>query len=128
MIQITIPQGIGSSGVYLPVASLISNLSILTLKNSQWLRVGNTINVSGGADINITAALTATAFDITLPVPSLLTGGFFTLGGTFGISRVSTIPIIFGQPGAPGSARFSWTNGVTTGPGSISYIFSYLVN
>ena len=65
-----------SSGVYTPTLFNVVNVAASTAYECQWLRVGNTVTVSGRVDIDPTAAApTATELGISLPVASALTAG-----------------------------------------------------
>lgn len=62
------------SGIYTPTVSIVANLDSVTANPCQWMRVGNTVTVSGAIQCDATA-LTNTQFEMTLPVtPSAFTG------------------------------------------------------
>lgn len=64
---------ITSSGIYTPTVSAQTNLDALTVTAFQWMRVGDTVTVSGRIEADPTLAATATSFKLTLPIPSNLT-------------------------------------------------------
>lgn len=61
-----------TSGIYLPTVTGITNISSATTFNTQWMRVGNTVNVSGKLDfeISLNGAFT---LGLSLPVASNFT-------------------------------------------------------
>lgn len=58
------------SGVYTPTLSNVSLINASTAYECQYLRVGNTVTVSGRVDIHPTAALTTIELGISLPIAS----------------------------------------------------------
>ncbi|TXH51846.1 MAG: hypothetical protein E6Q97_17350 [Desulfurellales bacterium] len=60
------------AGTYTPTVTDGTNVSSSTAYECQYLRVGNTVTVSGKIDITVTAALATTDFEITLPIASNL--------------------------------------------------------
>ena len=60
-----------SWGTYTPTASILANLDASpTISEAQYLRVGNSVNVSGRFTANPTITATATSFDLSFPVIS----------------------------------------------------------
>jgi hypothetical protein len=64
-----------SYGTYTPTLTHVANLDASTAYACQYLRVGNTVTVSGRIDIDATAAATSTKIGISLPIASNLTSG-----------------------------------------------------
>ena len=62
--------GTTASGTYTPTWSGISNVDSVTSFSCQYLRVGNTVTVSGWVTINATADNTPTSLSFTLPIAS----------------------------------------------------------
>jgi len=61
------------AGVYSPTSSILANLDgTPSASEAQYLRVGNTVTVSGRVTMNPTLTATATSFDLTLPVATNL--------------------------------------------------------
>lgn len=59
------------AGVYTPTRSAEANHDAnATMSEAQYLRVGNTVTVSGRFTFNPTLAATATSFEMTLPIAS----------------------------------------------------------
>lgn len=68
------PVGTIFSGTYTPTATIVTNIDAITPVSCQYMRVGNVITVSG--QINIDPTTTAgTAFELSLPIASNLSGG-----------------------------------------------------
>ncbi len=59
-----------TSGTYTPTVTTNFNCSSPSPRVCQYLRVGNTVTVSGFIDVTVTAGTTSTEFEITLPVAS----------------------------------------------------------
>lgn len=68
-------------GTYTPTLFNTTNVGASTARLCTYMRVGNTVTVSGQLDIDPTATLTATLLGISLPVASALTTAY-QLGGT----------------------------------------------
>jgi len=70
----TIDTGNGAvelaAGTYTPTLTNTANIAASTAYQCQYLRVGNTVTVSGAVDIDPTSASVQTALDISLPVSS----------------------------------------------------------
>lgn len=60
------------SGTFSPTATIISNMDAVTVSEVQFLRIGNTVTVSGRVTVDPTTTVTSTSFRITLPVASNL--------------------------------------------------------
>ena len=71
------------SGTYRPTVGLLASGNIVgaTTTMANWKRVGNIVTVSGEFEVKPTTTLTATFFDLTLPVPSNFTQNY-NLSGT----------------------------------------------
>lgn len=61
-----------AAGTYTPTLTAVANVSTSTPSVMQWLRVGNTVTVSGRVDVKATA-VALTQIGISLPVASALT-------------------------------------------------------
>jgi hypothetical protein len=115
-----------ASGVYTPVASNTSNLDAgPTMLEAQYLRVGNTVSVSGRFSADPTLTATSTSFEITLPVAS-------NLGAVADLAGVAFCGSIAGLGGevvgvvANDTAQIIWvTRDINSN--SWSYIFNYQV-
>lgn len=70
-----------NSGTYTPTLTNVANAPTLGAHLSQWLRVGDTVTVSGKFDYTATVANTLTQVGMSLPVPSNITQ-LSNLGGT----------------------------------------------
>ena len=69
------------SGNYTPTLTNVTNIAASTAISCQWLRVGNTVTVSGQFSASFTAAATNSEIGLSLPVASNLSAGS-QLGGT----------------------------------------------
>lgn len=114
------------SGVYTPTRSAEANLDAnVTMTEAQYMRVGNTVTVSGRFTADATAAGLA-SFEITLPVASNL-GAIEDLAGV--ASSVSATTFEGGEVigvVANDTAKISWI-AVDTASRTWSYTFTYQV-
>jgi len=115
-----------AAGTYTPTRSAETNLdSNVTMTEAQYLRVGNTITVSGRFTADPTLTATATSFEITLPVAS-------NIGAAEDAAGVAYCGAIAGQGaeiiGVAGNdtAKIQWIAGDVTSQ-TWSYTFSYQV-
>lgn len=70
--EYTIASGL-THGTYTPTLTNVTNLDASTAYSCQYMKVGNTVTVSGQVDVNpTTAASTLTQLGITLPIASNL--------------------------------------------------------
>lgn len=67
--SITSDTGLGH-GTYTPTLTNVANVDASTAYPCQWMRVGNTVTVSGKIDIDPTTTVTLTRVGISLPVAS----------------------------------------------------------
>lgn len=74
----TSPAGIAvqyiASGTYTPTITNVTNVTSSTARVCQWLRVGNVVTVSGSVNITETLGAAVTAFDVSLPLASNISG------------------------------------------------------
>lgn len=72
-----------TSGTYTPTLTNLANVASSTMLSSQFLRVGNTVTVSGTFSITTTSNNALTEFELSLPVASDFSSGVSSLvGGT----------------------------------------------
>lgn len=69
-----VPTGTVTSGTYTPTITNGANVAASTPFNAIWLRVGNSVTVSGAVSIDPTLAATATVAGISLPIASNFSG------------------------------------------------------
>lgn len=72
-----------ASGTYTPTLTNVANLDASTAYSCQYLRVGNTVTVSGRVDIDPTAAAASTQLGISLPIASNLANANECAGTAF---------------------------------------------
>lgn len=122
-----IVTGTVTSGTYTPTATGVVNVDSVTANAARWLRVGNTVTVSGSVDIDATTAATQTSVRLTLPVASNL-GSSGDLAGA-GASDIST------NPACVVACLADFTNDaaslvlfpLTTGSVRCWYVYTYIV-
>lgn len=112
--------------LFTPTRSAEANLDAnVTMTQAQWMRVGNTITMSGRFTADPTTPATATSFEFTLPVAS-------NFGNTFELAGVSFCGAIAGQGAAisasvaNNTAVVSWVAGDVTSQ-TWSYQLTYTV-
>lgn len=116
-----------TAGVYTPVRSAEVNLTgTPTTKECQWLRVGNTVTVSGRVEaVDPVLTATATSFELTLPVAS-------NLGAVEDLAGVAFCGAIAGQGAeiigsvANNTAVVQWVATDVTSQ-AWSFVFTYTV-
>ena len=115
-----------AAGVYTPTRSSETNLdSNVTMSEAQYMRVGNTVTVSGRFTADPTTTLTPSNFEITLPVAS-------NIGAIEDAAGIAAAGGVAGQVGAINgvvandTAQIEW-NAVDTTSQIWSYQFSYQV-
>lgn len=114
------------SGTYTPTRSAEANMDAnVTMTEAQYMRVGNTVTVSGRFTANPTLAATATSFEITLPIAS-------NIGAVEDCSGVAFCSAIAGMGGAifgvaaNDTAQIGWISSDINSQ-SWSYTFTYQV-
>ncbi len=78
-----------SSGTYTPTLTNVTNVTASTAYECQYLRVGNTVTVSGKVDIDVTLGA-ASELGMTLPIASAMTAEE-NLGGTASSSAAASL-------------------------------------
>jgi hypothetical protein len=124
--QVTAGGSNHASGTYTPTRSAEANLdSNVTMSQAQYMRVGDTVTVSGRFTADPTLTATATSFEITLPVAS-------NIGAAEDVAGVAFCGSIAGQGAeiigvaANDTAKIQWVAGDITSQ-TWSYTFSYQV-
>lgn len=114
------------SGTYTPTRSAEVNMdSNVTMTEAQYMRVSNTVTVSGRFTADPTLAATSTSFEITLPVASNI-GALEDVAGTAFCSTVAGMGCgIFGVI-ANDTAKFQWVSSDINSH-TWNYIFSYQI-
>lgn len=114
------------SGTYTPTRSAEANMDAnVTMLQSQYMRVGNTVTVSGRFTANPTLAATLTSFEITLPIAS-------NIGAAEDVSGVAFCGNVAGQGAeiigvaANNTAKIQWIAGDLTSQ-TWSFTFTYQV-
>lgn len=88
--QVTAGSSTIASGTYTPTRSSETNLDAnVTMTQAQYMRVGNTVTVSGRFTANPTTTLVQTDFEITLPVASNI-GATEDAAGTAACGTITT--------------------------------------
>ena len=78
-----------SSGTYTPTLTNVANVTASTAYACQYMRVGNTVTVSGEIDIDPTVTLTTTQVGVSLPIASALTQTYQAAGTGFAQTIIS---------------------------------------
>lgn len=114
---------VGNSGTYTPTLTNITNLSASTARECTWLRVGNTVHVTGRVEATATAAADAsTVIELTLPITPASFAQTWECAGTATISEAVYRPGIVIAQGT--SARILWQAASTSSRGVV-FTFSY---
>jgi hypothetical protein len=113
-------------GVYTPTRSAEANLdSNVTMSEAQYMRVGNTVTVSGQFTANPTTTATLTSFEITLPVASNI-GAVEDVSGVAACGAISGMCAAISGSVANDTAVVTWLASDVAAQ-SWSYQFSFQV-
>lgn len=88
----------GGSGTYTPTQTAVANVDASTAYAAQYIRIGNTVTVSGKADVDPTAGGVLTQLGITLPIASDLAQAYQCSGHIM----------------SPGTNGYGWIRGDAT--------------
>lgn len=108
------------SGTYAPTLTNSTNVAASTAYLCQWMRVGNTVTVSGRVDIDPTAAGTSTDLRMTLPVAATFTALENCAGTAVCNTVAQSLPIVADVAG--GRARFL---GIPSSTANSGYWFTF---
>ena len=116
-----------SSGVYTPTDSAHTNLTgnDVTMTEAQYMRVGNTVTVSGRFTGTATLTATTTSFEITLPVASNI-GAVEDVAGTAFCGTIAGMGAEVIGVVASDTAKIQWVSSDVTSK-TWSYQFSYQI-
>lgn len=116
------------SGTYIPEVTLPINMdtaSVTTVTQSQYMRVGNTVTVSGRFTAKPLLAATVTSFEMTLPIAS-------NIGSVEEVSGTAVSGLIYGLVAAivgsesNNTALIRWISS-DMDSGQYSYHFTYYI-
>lgn len=116
--------GVGTlaSGTYTPTLTNVTNVDSSIPSPAQWMRVGNTVTVSGRVDIDPTVgATTLTRVDMSLPVASNFTAAT-NLGGAGGTLQVPITTALLSADVTNDRAIFQF---YSNGTSSIACLYTY---
>jgi len=119
-----LPSGSPTSGTYTPTLTNVGNISVSTPYTAQYMRVGNTVTVSGKVDMTVTST-TTTTLGISLPIASALTTEEQCAGTAFNQS-VSGLGAGISADATNDRATLKW-NSNTAGGVTMFYTYTYLV-
>lgn len=123
---LTVRTGTGNIGwgVYTPTLTNVANLDASTAFECQYMRVGNTVTVSGKVDVDPTLTATTTRLGISLPITSNF-GATEDLGGVaFSTTAVEGAGIF--ADATNDRAEMRWVS-VGTSNAAMHFTFSYAV-
>lgn len=113
------------SGVYTPTLTNVANVAASTAYECQYLRVGNTVTVSGKVDVDPTLTATSTQLGISLPVASNFGTAQDCAGVAFAPGIVSQGAAILGDV-TNDRAQMQWVAADVTNQ-AMYFTFSYQV-
>lgn len=118
------------SGSYTPTLSAGVNVASSTLYPTSYLRIGNSVTVSGGMKIATSATPATTSFEISLPIVSDVNSSYDLAGTAAVTNTTSTVndPIAIVASSTNNTAKFQmYWNGPAASNRNISFQFGYLV-
>lgn len=112
-------------GTYTPTLTSVQNVSSSTARQLQYMRVGNTVTVSGSFNVTATSASTATTIGMSLPVSSSLTQQWNLGGG--GATRLTTSDsaLLILADATNDRASIDWVSPAGSGGSGLEYGFSF---
>jgi hypothetical protein len=110
-----------TAGTYTPTLTNVTNIDSSTASQCQYLRVGNTVTVSGRVLVDATAGATATELDISLPVASNFSSDV-NAGGTASATTDAGNSAGILADSANDRAQMAW---IVSTNASTSYYFSF---
>lgn len=113
-----------AAGTYTPTLTGVANVGASTAHVSQYMRVGNTITVSGQVEIDATTTLTLTQLGVSLPVASNF-ANTFDCGGVGNSPAVTETFAIYADA-ANDRAQIEWIP-ISTANNTFYYSFTYRV-
>ncbi len=119
------PTGTITSGTYTPTLTNVANLDASTARLATYLRVGNSVTVSGQVDVDPTLTATATELGISLPVASALTTAY-QLGGTGAAIAIAGMSAGIQADATNDRAQMKWIATDVTNQ-TMAYQFTYQV-
>lgn len=116
-------------GTYTPSVAASSNVTSSTTYVAQYMRVGNTVTVSGKIDVVPTLSATVTTIDLNLPIASNITNDYEVAGTCYG--RQSNINTTAGSMSGLSSDQVRLLFVPTSGNGSqlfpMFFTFTYRI-
>jgi hypothetical protein len=111
------------AGTYTPTLTNTTNIAASTARKCQWMRVGNTVTVSGTATVQVTSGFAASLLGISLPVASNLATVYDLAGTSTSYSGATGIdsPSLIGDT-VNDRASMKWVSQVAT---SFDYTFTF---
>lgn len=104
-----------ASGAYTPTVTASLNLSAVGAKACQWVRVGNSVLVSGAFTADPTSAATTTALFISLPVTSTFAAGEQAGGVAFASAAAGSGASVIGAlDSGVGKLQVTWVSNDVT--------------
>lgn len=114
-----------SYGTFNPIPSGSINLDSDPAESAaQWMKVGNTVTVSGKITADITAAATTTSFRLTVPFPSNFANDYEAGGTAASNSVAGQVAAIKARAG--GDVVFEWVS-IGTASQEMFYSFTYQI-
>lgn len=115
-----------TSGTYTPTLTNVANLDASTAYQCQYLRVGNTVTVSGLVDVDPTLTATTTQLGISLPVASNL-GAIEDCAGTAACPTIDSQSAAILADATNNRAQMEWKSGdVTNQPMYFSFTYQVI--
>lgn len=124
----TLDTTVLDNGTYAPTRTIVSNLASASITTAQYLRVGNTVTVSGEFTAQATAASgTLTRFRVTLPIASNLAQTYQCNGTAYcGVQASVALGAAIRADVTNDQAEFAW-GATSTSSLTYSYSFTYQI-
>lgn len=113
-------------GTYTPTLTNVANVAASVALNCQWMRVGNTVHVSGAFDMDATTTATLTQLGISLPIATTIAEEYHCAGvANATASTVTETGKIIGD--VSNSRAEFWINVVSTSNQRYFFTFTYRI-
>jgi len=122
--NVMIEPPVVSSGTYLPIYTAVGggNVDSCTPSNSNWIRVGDLVSVTGTCAVDFTAAATQSYFQLSLPITSAMTDDSLADASGTACTSAGSTGYVYARNGSIRIEMTSATNGAETMSVSYSYI------
>lgn len=115
-----------AAGIYVPTATGSANVTSTTADSASWIRIGNTVYVSGVVQITPTATGTTTSITLNTPINTTATVAAITTAGQASAWTTNTVGIV-AVSGSNNTVILEYVSPGSAGLNTFNYKYSYQV-